>query len=127
MSEQQEYIGQEDTSGRGRIAALGSLVAALGAASCCVLPLVLISLGVTGAWIGTFSALEPYKPAFAAVAIGFLAAGFWRTYRKPKVECAEGSYCASPTSTRLTRVSLWVATVVVGSALTIDYWAPYFY
>ena len=127
MSEQQEYIGQEDTSGRGRIAALGSLVAALGAASCCVLPLVLISLGVTGAWIGTFSALEPYKPIFAAVAIGFLAVGFWRTYRKTKIDCAEGSYCASPTSTRLTRVSLWVATVLVGSALTIDYWAPYFY
>ena len=127
MSARQEDIKQQDPPGGGGIVALGSLVAALGAASCCVLPLVLISLGVTGAWIGTFSALEPYKPIFAAVAIGFLAVGFWRTYRKTKIDCAEGSYCASPTSTRLTRVSLWVATVLVGSALTIDYWAPYFY
>ena len=35
----------------------GSVIGALAMSSCCILPLVLFSLGVTGAWLGNLTAL----------------------------------------------------------------------
>ncbi len=107
--------------------ATGSVVAALLASTCCIVPLVLISLGVSGAWIGSLTALEPYKPAFIAVAVIFLAAGFWHVYLKKPEPCDDGSYCARPETSRRTQIALWLATLLILLALTIDLWAPLFY
>lgn len=120
-------VNLQDNAPRKRIAATGSVIGAVLASSCCIVPLVLVTLGVSGAWIGSLSALEPYKPWFAAVTMLFLCAGFWQVYWKPKQKCKEGSYCASPKSDRVVRVALWSATLLVALALTIDYWAPIFY
>lgn len=98
---------------RQRLAAAGGILAALGAASCCVLPFALFTLGVSGAWIGNLTALEPYQPAFAAIAVVCLGYGFYLVYRKPKIACVEGSYCASPSSSRLAKIGLWTALVLV--------------
>ncbi len=51
---------------RQKLTAAGGIAAALGAASCCVVPFILFMLGVSGAWIGNLTALEPYQPVFAA-------------------------------------------------------------
>ena len=99
--------------GRQRLAAFGGILAALGAASCCVVPFALFTLGVSGAWIGNLTALEPYQPVFAAIAVACLGYGFYLVYRKPKIACAEGSYCASPASSRLAKIGLWTALVLV--------------
>ena len=96
-----------------RLLAAGGILAALGAASCCVAPFALFTLGVSGAWIGNLTALEPYQPVFAAIAAACLGYGFYLVYRKPKVACAEGSYCARPSSNRLAKIGLWTATVLV--------------
>ncbi len=45
-----------------RLAVAGGFLGALAASSCCILPLVLFSLGVSGAWIGNFTQLAPYQP-----------------------------------------------------------------
>jgi len=111
----------------GRVAAIGSVLGAVLASSCCVVPLVLVTLGASGAWIGSLSALDSYKGYFAAATLAFLGAGFWQVYRKREIACEDGSYCASPTSGRVTAIALWTATVLVASALTIDWWAPLFY
>ena len=71
---------------RSRWLVAGGMLGAFLASSCCIVPLVLISLGVSGAWIGQLTALEPYKPLFLLVAIGFLAAGFWDS----KNQCLRG-------------------------------------
>lgn len=70
-----------------------SLGAALGAATlasaCCTIPLALVSLGIGGAWIGTLTALEPYRWIFATIAVGALGyAGYneWKVSR-PNCEC----------------------------------------
>lgn len=117
----------QDNVPRKRIAATGSVIGAVLASSCCILPLLLVTLGVSGAWIGSLSALEPYKPWFAAVTILFLGIGFWQVYWKPKQECEEGSYCANPKSDRVVKIALWSATLLVALASTIAYWAPIFY
>ena len=117
----------QDRAPRKRFAVTGSVIGAVLASSCCIVPLLLVTLGVSGAWIGSLSALEPYKPWFAAVTMLFLGIGFWQVYWKPKQDCEEGSYCASPKSDRVVKIALWSATLLVALALTIDYWAPIFY
>jgi mercuric ion transport protein len=92
----------------------GSLGAALAAAVCCLGPLVLVSFGVTGAWIGNLSALEPYRPLFMIVAAGLLGFGFYRVYgRSLQEDCGAGAECEVPRANRINQVSLWIATVVV--------------
>src|SRR5260370_29257669 len=86
------------------LAPVGGILGALGAASCCVVPFVLFTLGISGAWIGKLTALEPYQPLFAAVSAGFIGYGFYRVYWKPRRACVEGSYCASPRSSRMTKI-----------------------
>ena len=110
-----------------QIAATGSVIGAVLASSCCILPLVLVTLGASGAWIGNLTALEPYKPIFAAITFVFLGFGYWQVYRKPKIACEEGSYCATSASNRIAKGALWSATALVLLALTIDFWAPLFY
>ena len=110
-----------------RLLAAGSLIGAVLASSCCIVPLVLVSLGISGAWIGSLTVLAPYKLYFVAATVVLLGAGYWQVYIKPRRACATGSYCASPSSGRITKVALWIATVVVVLAMTISYWAPLFY
>jgi mercuric ion transport protein len=110
-----------------RFAAIASVLGAVLASSCCVVPLVLVTLGASGAWIGNLTVLDPYKGYFAVVTVAFLGAGFWQVYWKKEVACEADSYCASPTSGNVIKVALWVAAALIFSALTIDWWAPWFY
>lgn len=114
-----------DTTGkeprkRGLFAA-GGVIGALLASSCCIGPLLLLSLGVSGAWVGNLTALAPYQPLFLSLTFGFLAAGFWTVYRKPKAACEEDGYCASPTSDRVLKVALWGATVLALAAVFVNF------
>ncbi|RTM00450.1 MAG: mercury transporter MerT [Hyphomicrobiales bacterium] len=99
---------------------VGGILAALGAASCCVLPFALFLAGISGAWIGNLTALEPYQPVFAAVSLGFIGYGAWRVYRKPKVACADG-YCATQRSDRIAKIGLWTAAILVVIAVGFPY------
>ncbi len=126
MTEQTVVSADRDAS-RNRVVAAGSVLGAILASSCCIVPLVLVTLGASGAWIGNLTVLEPYKPIFAGITFIFLGFGFWHVYLKPKKDCADGSYCATDNSARITKVALWGATVLVLLALTINYWAPLFY
>ncbi|MFC3004029.1 mercuric transporter MerT family protein [Falsiroseomonas tokyonensis] len=102
--------------------ATAGLLAALGASSCCLLPLGLFLVGVSGAWISNLTVLAPYQPVFVAVTLACLAGGFYGVYRKPKAAaCAEGSYCARPASDRIAKVALWSAAALVAAALAFPY------
>ena len=59
-------ISERDEAGRQRLVAAGGILGALAASSCCIVPLILFSLGIGGAWIGNLTALAPYKPIFVA-------------------------------------------------------------
>lgn len=107
--------------------AVGGVVGAVLASSCCIVPLVLLTLGVSGAWIGNLTVLEPYKPAFIGVALVFIGLGFHQIYFKPRLVCDAGSYCARPESATVTKAALWAATLLVVLAASIDWWAPLFY
>ena len=106
--------------------AAGGLLGAVAASSCCILPLALFSLGVSGAWIGNLTQLAPYQPYFIAATIAFLGYGYWLVYRSSKVACTDGETCARPLPNRLIKAGLVLATVLVIAALGFDLLAPLF-
>lgn len=127
-TETEILAASEETSDRKKSwFAAGGVIGAILASTCCIAPLVLVMAGISGAWIGTLTALEPYKPYFAAVALVFIGLGFRQVYFKAKLACVEGSYCARPESSLITKTVLWLATVLVVLALTIGWWAPFLY
>lgn len=110
--------------GRQRLVAAGGILGALAASSCCVIPLILFSLGIGGAWIGNLTALAPYKPLFVAGTAGVLGYGFYLVYWKPRRACADGAACARPVPSRIVQIALWLATALVIAAFAFDYVAP---
>ncbi|HYZ25558.1 MAG TPA: mercuric transporter MerT family protein [Geminicoccaceae bacterium] len=104
--------------------AAGGMLGAFASMSCCILPLVLFSLGIGGAWIGYLTALAPYQPIFVAITLAFLGAGFWLAYLRPKRGCAEGEACARPLPGRIVKTGLWLASGLVAAALAFPYVAP---
>ena len=104
--------------------AVGGLLGALVASSCCLLPLVLFGLGVSGAWIANLTQLAPYQPFLIAATIACLGYGYWLVYRSSKAACADGQACARPLSNWLVQLGLIVATVLVIAAIGFDFLAP---
>jgi len=125
MTINQESRVPEMQHGQSLIAA-GSLLGALASLSCCILPLLLFSLGASGAWIGNFTRLAPYQPYIIGATLFFLGYGYWLVYRSSKLACANGEACARPLPNRLVKVGLVLATILVAAALGFDFLAPLF-
>jgi len=109
----------KETKNWGLIGAVGAAVAG---SVCCLGPLVLVSLGASGAWIGSLGALEAYRPIFMALSLGLLGFAFYRVYRPQAEACEEGTACARPATKRLTKLILWIVTAVVVGLFA----SPYF-
>jgi mercuric ion transport protein len=108
-----------------RLLAIGGLLAALAASSCCILPVVLFSLGISGAWIANLTQLAPYKPLFVAATLALVAGGYWLVHRASKRTCAHSEACARPLPNKCVMVVLVAATAIVIAAFGFDYLAPY--
>lgn len=116
---------QAASDSKQRWLAVGGIAGAILASSCCIVPLLLFSVGIGGAWIGNLAVLAPYQPIFIAMTFGILGYGFYLAYWKSGAECAAGTYCASPSSGRVVKSSLWVATILVLAASAFPFVAPY--
>jgi len=117
-------ISEPGEAGRQRLVAVGGILGALAASSCCIVPLILFTLGIGGAWIGNLTALAPYQPLFVAGTAGLLGYGFYLVYWKPRRACSEDAACARPIPNRLVRLALWIATALVIAAFAFNYAAP---
>lgn len=112
----------------GRYALIGGVIAAVGASLCCVGPLVLVMLGVGGAWVANLAVLEPFRPGFLGAAIIALFFAWKKIYRTPvAATCTPGSLCALPQTSRVYRVLFWGVAVLVAAAFVFPYLAPLFY
>lgn len=120
----QSAPSSEPPNGRGALFAGG--VAALLASACCLGPLVLLALGVSGAWIANLSALEPYRPLFIAASVVALLFA-WRRVWRPAAVCTPGEVCALPRIRRGYKLLFAVAAALLLIALTFPYLAPLFY
>jgi mercuric ion transport protein len=102
-----------------------SALAAIVGSLCCVAPLVLITLGIGGAWISQLTALEPYRPIFIGVMLIFLGLAFRQLYIVP-ARCAPGEVCANPRLQRRQRQVFWVVVVGLAVLITFPWYAPLF-
>src|SRR5947199_8137161 len=109
-----------------RLMAAGGLLGALAASSCCILPLALFGLGVSGAWIGNFTRLAAYQPYFLAATLALLGYGYWLVYRSSARNCTDGEACERPLPNRIDQTGLILATILLVPALGLDFIAPPF-
>src|SRR5260370_5997697 len=86
-------VGEERSQ---RLLTLGAILGALAASTCCVVPLVLFGLGISGAWIANVTQLAPYQPYFLVVTAACLGGGYWLVYRSAKPACAQGGDSPRP-------------------------------
>lgn len=118
---------EDSDTAKARLAAVGGILGAVGASTCCIVPLVLFSLGVSGAWIGRLTSLSPYQPIIVAITFGFLGYGYWLAYGKSKIMCADGDSCTRLLPNRLVKSALWLATLLVLLALAWPHIVPILY
>jgi mercuric ion transport protein len=109
---------------------LGGLIAlavlsSLLASTCCVLPLVLVLAGITGAWIAHLQALKPFTPYAIALTLGALGWAGWLVFR-PARACGRADASCATTRPLIRRV--WIACALfIALLLGFPLIAPLFY
>jgi mercuric ion transport protein len=99
------------------------VLAAIVGSLCCVAPLVLITLGISGAWISQLTALEPYRPIFIGVMVVCLGLAFRQLYIVP-ARCLPGEACANPRLQRRQRQVFWFVVVGLAALIAFPWYAP---
>lgn len=114
----QQAATSGDSTPRGLLA-LGGIGAVL-VSSCCILPFVLVMLGLGGVWLGKLHALYAYRWLFfglSAIVLFFA----WRRLYRPVTACADGDICAAPAIKRGYRVLFWIVTALVAASALAPY------
>ncbi len=114
----------ESQAGRGALFAGG--VAAILASTCCLGPLILVTLGISGAWIGNLTLLEPYRPIFIGASLVALFFA-WRSIFRPAEACAPDQVCAIPQVRTTYKIIFGVVSALVLVAVGFPYVMPFFY
>jgi mercuric ion transport protein len=99
------------------------VLAAIVGSLCCVAPLVLITLGISGAWISQLTALEPYRPIFIGVMVVCLGLAFRQLYIVP-ARCPPSEACANPRLQRRQRQVFWFVVVGLAGLIAFPWYAP---
>lgn len=107
-------------------ALLAGGLAAVGASACCAGPLLLVSLGLGGAWMTSLTALEPLRPVFIVLAVLAFGLVFHRLYLRP-AECAPGEACAVSAVRRRQRLIFWLTLLPAAALATFPWYAALFY
>jgi mercuric ion transport protein len=108
-----------------RPALAGAALAAIGASVCCVVPLVLVLLGISGTWIAQLTALDAWRPWFSAATLACLGVAFW-TLQRAATRCDTDGTCADPVMLRRRRRTLAIVTVLIALLLLFPYYVGWF-
>jgi len=118
----------QDTASRlGLLASYGALTGGLLASTCCILPLVLVSIGVGGAWMSNLTALAPYQPIFLSLAALSIGGAFWLSRRARAQACAIDGPCAQTITKKRYRIGLWVGGGLAAVAVAVNTLTPLLY
>jgi mercuric ion transport protein len=104
-----------------------AVVSTLIASTCCVLPLVLVLVGITGAWMVNLTSLQPYTPIFTVIALGALIWAGYLIFFKPARACTYLDGEACNTTRRATQWIFLGCALFIGALLSFPLIAPYFY
>jgi len=103
-----------------------AIAAGIGASACCIGPLLLLSLGISGAWIGNLTAMQPYSGYFTAITLIILAVVFHKLYIAPK-QCQPGEVCANPQVLKNQRIIFWITSVILITMMSFPLYADYLF
>ena len=98
-----------------------SVMAAVVASFCCILPIVFAVAGVS--IVGASAAFAAWRPYLLAVTVAFLGLGFYYAYRPAKEACDPGAACARPGVGRYGRIGLWISTLLVAAFAAFPYYS----
>ncbi len=104
----------------GQLAGVGALLSAALVSVCCVGPVVVAVLGLSG--VGLAVGLVKYRPVFLGTTAILLGVAFYLTYRKQTVDCADGS-CEWRSGRRSMKLTLWVIAALAVGLVTVPLWA----
>lgn len=113
------------SQGLERLTLAGAIGAIVTASLCCVLPFVLVSVGIAGPWLARLQVFEPYRIPLDAVSLAGLATA-WTVHLLRVRSCRAGDACALPRRLRATRIGLLVATVLILALIAAPYAIAYF-
>ena len=83
-------------------------------------------MGLSGAWIGNLTRLEPYRPFFIGAAVVALFFAGRRIFR-PAQACEPGEVCAVPSTRRIYKIVFVIVSALVLVALVFPYVVKFFY
>lgn len=88
------------------ISSLGTIIASLLAASCCIGPAIFVVFGTSVGFLGKMTMFAPHRPYFLGAAAAMLGFSFWKLYlKKPDCDCVE-----DVRAKKIARAILWVGT-----------------
>ena len=105
------------------VTSVGSVGAGVLASACCLGPLLMSMLGLSG--LAFAQRLEPLRPYLLGLTYLLLAGAFWLEYRPRATDCGPGASCDMPRGSRLGRIGLWTAAFVVVLATTFPWYAEH--
>jgi len=121
---QKETPWVKPPNGRGALGISG--LAALLASICCLGPLVLVAIGVSGAWIGNLTVFEPYRPIFIGAALVAFFFAYRRIFRSAEA-CKSREVCAVPHVKAAEKIVFFIVAALTGVALAFPYILPRLY
>ena len=105
-------------------------IAALLASVCCVLPLVFVVVGISGAWISQLQRFEPYSPWLAGLALTSLGVAAFRLFSTKApldAACVRDNAATCRTVSAVARRWFWVIALLTAVPLVMPLLAPLFY
>lgn len=102
----------------------GGILAAIGASLCCIGPLLLTILGISGA--ATLTKFESVRiPLILVVILAFAIAGF--ALFKKRAVCDPDSICANPVKYQRMVLFYWTGLLIAIFGMTSPYWVVWFF
>ena len=98
---------------------VGTVVAAVGASLCCIVPVAVVFLGVGSAALG--AQLEPIRPFFLGLTLLLVGIAFYQVYKPNRQDCEPGQSCA-PEGQRQQRIIVWMAAILAVVVAAFPYY-----
>ncbi len=114
------------TSTTTRATMIAGALAAFGATACCFGPLLLVTLGLGGAWVSSLRALEAYQPLLVLLTLALIGIAFYRLYIQPR-QCGPDDVCVKPDVLARQRLVFWLVVLVIAAMFAFPLYAPFFY
>jgi mercuric ion transport protein len=103
-----------------------AVVSSIIASTCCVVPLVLVLLGITGAWMVNLTSLQAVTPVFTGITLGAFGWAGYLVFR-PAATCDYPEGAACDKNRRIMKRIYLASASFIALLLLFPFIAPYFY